>query len=134
MRYMIDTNTCIFLMSQMQDVWEHFKLKRHSGVVISSITLAELEYGVSKSSMRYKSENRSRLSAFLNLIDVTPFEENATSTYGELRFNLQIKGNLIGTMDMLIAAHAKSNGLILVTDNTNEFERVEGLILENWRR
>jgi len=131
---MIDTNTCIFLMSQMQDVWEHFKLKRHSGVVISSITLAELEYGVSKSSMRYKSENRSRLSAFLNLIDVTPFEENATSTYGELRFNLQIKGNLIGTMDMLIAAHAKSNGLILVTDNTNEFERVEGLILENWRR
>jgi tRNA(fMet)-specific endonuclease VapC len=80
----------------------------------------------------YKEENADALTQFLSSIDVLPFDVQAAITYGPIRADLQQKGKLIGALDMLIAAHAKSQNLILVTNNVREFERVKGLQIENW--
>lgn len=92
--------------------------------------LAELEHGVALSA--YPEKNSDALTQFLSIIDVLPFDGDAASRYGLIRADLQRKGMLIGQMDMLIAAHAKAHGLILVTNNMREFARVEGLSIEDW--
>jgi tRNA(fMet)-specific endonuclease VapC len=97
---------------------------------ISAITMAELEFGVSKSSR--PAQNRMALIAFLSRIRVLPFDADAAREYGDIRQDLTQKGSLIGANDLLIAAHARALGLTLVTNNTREFERVERLTLENW--
>lgn len=130
MKYMLDTNTCIFMMKDYPSVLSAFSANKNSGIVISAITLAELEFGVSNSTAVDK--NRTKLIAFLTLVDVLPFDSNSTAEYGRTRAALQKKGTPIGQLDMLIAAHAKAAGLMLVTNNTREFERVDGLILEDW--
>jgi len=100
------------------------------GVSISAITLAELEHGVALSA--YPEKNADALTQFLSIIDILPFDAKAASQYGIIRADLQRQGKLIGQMDMLIAAHAKANGYILVTNNVREFARVDGLAVEDW--
>ena len=130
MKYLLDTNTCIFLMKNNQAVVERYKRGRTSGIAISSITAAELYYGVYNSAQPEK--NGANLANFLIGLDVLDFDGAAAMEYGRVRAALRKQGTPIGSMDMLIAAHAKAAGLTLVTNNTREFERVEGLPLEDW--
>jgi len=130
MKYMLDTNTCIFIMKKTPYVVNRFKLHQVYGVAISSVTLAELEFGVFKSQAYER--NRKTLLAFSALVSVLPFEATASREYGYIRAKLEKKGTPIGTLDTMIAAHAKSQDLVLVTNNTREFQRVENLILEDW--
>jgi tRNA(fMet)-specific endonuclease VapC len=103
----------------------------HAGqMCISSITLAELLHGVEKSSMI--SKNLRKVEDFVSRLEVLPYENTAASHYGDIRTNLEKKGIVIGVNDLHIAAHARSEGLVLVSNNVREFERVEGLRLENW--
>ena len=131
MKYMLDTNICIYaIKNKPEKVLNTLKEKMNDGICISAITLAELAHGVEKSAARDK--NRAALLRFLSILTVLPFDDLAAAEYGAVCADLQRKGMPIGTMDMLIAAHAKTEGLILVTNNTREFERVQGLTLENW--
>lgn len=131
MMYMLDTNICIYAMKQKPEkVLLRLKEELDSGVCISSITLAELEYGMKHSSNPVKNEQA--LLRFLAPLSVLPFGPSAASEYGEIRAGLQSRGTPIGPLDMLIAGHARSEGLILVTNNIREFERVSELELENW--
>ena len=131
MKYMLDTNICIYaIKNKPEKVLNTLKEKMNDGICISAITLAELAHGVEKSAAREK--NRAALLRFLSILTVLPFDDLAAAEYGEVCADLQRKGTPIGTMDMLIAAHAKTEGLILVINNTREFERVQGLTLENW--
>lgn len=131
MSYMLDTNICIYAMkNKPEKVLQRLKEEINDGVCISSITLAELEYGMKHSSNPAKNEQA--LLRFLLPFDVLPYGAAAASEYGEIRAYLQKAGTPIGAMDMLIAAHAKSEDIVLVTNNTREFDRVVGLELENW--
>jgi len=130
MKYLMDTNMCIYLMKGNTCILEQFLTKRKSGIGISSITAAELYYGVFNSD--YPEKNALSLTNFLIGLDILSFDSGSAVEYGQIRAFLRKRGNLIGQMDMLIAAHAKSEDLILVTNNVSEFERIEGLKLENW--
>ena len=131
MKYMLDTDTCIYLIrKKSESALEKVKEAIYDGITISSITLAELEHGVNKSGNPER--NADALSQMLITIEVLPFDSAAASEYGLLRTALENTGSVIGPMDMLIAAHAKSKNLTIVTNNTSEFERVEGLTVENW--
>lgn len=131
MSYMLDTNICIYAMkNKPEKVLQRLKEEINDGVCISSITLAELEYGMKHSSNPAKNEQA--LLRFLLPFDVLPFGASAASEYGEIGAYLQKVGTPIDAMDMLIAAHAKSEDIVLVTNNTRGFERVVGLELENW--
>lgn len=130
MKYMLDTNMCIYAQKQNASVLAKIKNNREQGLVISSITLAELEYGVRASAAPDK--NFVSLLRFLSIVEILPFDSNAASEYGIIRAELKRKGTPIGNMDMLIAAHALSEGLIVVTHNTREFERVTNLRIEDW--
>lgn len=131
MTYMLDTNICIYAMkNKPEQVLQRLKKELNSGVCISSITLAELEYGMKHSSNPGKNEQA--LLRFLVPLSVLPFGTAAASEYGEIRANLQSSGTPIGLLDMLIAAHARSEDMILVTNNVREFERVPDLEVENW--
>ena len=131
MRYMLDTNICIYLIkNQSKSVLNNLRVKMNDGISISSITLAELEYGVAM--CEKKEKNSVALTQFLAFITVLPFEEAAAAEYGLIRSDLRKKGTPIGPVDELIASHAKSQNLVLVTNNTREFERIGGLIIENW--
>jgi len=128
--YMLDTNICIYVInSRPAIVLERFRLERLGDIVISSVTAAELTFGVAKSgSVR----NRQALEMFLSTLEILPFDESAIWHYGDLRTDLERRGQPIGTLDTMIAAHALTTNTILVTNNTREFERVPGLRLENW--
>ena len=130
MSYMLDTNICIHLMRHTQSVLDGFSEINDSNITISSITLAELEFGICNSQSYEK--NRIKLISFLPLVDVLSFDDIAAVDYGIIRADLQKKGMVIGQLDMLIAAHARSRNLILVTNNRSEFERVEGLSVIDW--
>jgi len=131
MNYMLDTNMCIYLIKRKPpEVLARFKQTEISQVSISSITLSELFYGVSKSA---KSEqNFMALTQFLAPLEILPFGSEAAQYYGQLRTLLERKGPPIGSLDMLIAAHALSIPCILVSNNEKEFIRVPGLKIENW--
>jgi len=131
MNYMLDTNMCIYLIKRKPpEVLARFKQTEISQVSISSITLSELFYGVSKSA---KSEqNFMALTQFLAPLEILPFGSEAAQYYGQLRTLLERKGPPIGSLDMLIAAHALSIPCILVSINVKEFIRVPGLKIENW--
>lgn len=131
MTYMLDTNICIYAMkNKPENVLQKLKKELNNGVCISSITLAELEYGMKHSSNPAKNEQA--LLRFLIPLTVLPFGAAAASEYGTIRTYLQNKGTPIGPLDMLIAAHARAEDMILVTNNVREFERVPGLEVENW--
>lgn len=131
MKYMLDTNICVYLIRKKpESVLRHLHSSMGDGVAISAITLAELLYGVESSA--YPEKNALALNQFLSIVDILPFDDEAAAQYGKICAALRRRGTPIGTMDMLIAAHAKAKGLIIVTNNVREFERVEGLALENW--
>ena len=123
MKYMLDTNILIKLKDRM-------RLEKVDDICISAITYAELEFGVSKSQNQEK--NRKAPLTVMSGITVVPFDADAARTYGDIRASLESKGNMIGPNDTLIAAHAKSLNLTLVTNNTREFDRVEGLNVGDW--
>ena len=131
MKYMLDTNICIYVIKEKpESVIRKFLKNNPEEMCISSITYAELLYGVEKSKAIQK--NRIALSHFLSPIKILEFNDYAAQEYGQIRADLEQKGMPIGSMDMLIAGHAKAEDLILVTNNTKEFQRVAGLKLENW--
>lgn len=131
MTYMLDTNICIYAMKRKPEkVLQRVREELDGGLCISSITLAELEYGMKHSSDPAKNEQA--LLRFLAPISVLPFGATAASEYGDIRTFLQGKGTPIGPLDMLIAAHARAENLVLVTNNVREFERVPDLEIENW--
>ncbi len=130
MKYMLDTNTCIYAQKQNDGILAKIRENYQEGLAISAISLAEMEYGVQASTNQQK--NTVSLLRFLSIVSILPFERDAALEYGKIRADLRRKGTPIGTMDMLIAAHAKSEHLIVVTHNTREFERVEGLQLDDW--
>ena len=131
MKYMLDTNIVIYVIKHKpESVLQKFQSLEPSDFCISSITLAEIEYGISKSSR--PDRNRFAFDMFISGIDILSFDDAAASEYGPIRAGLERKGTPIGSNDMLIAAHAKSLGFTIVTNNVREFERVEGLKVENW--
>ena len=131
MKYMLDTNICIFVIkNKTESVLQKFMEHNPNDICISSITYAELLHGVEKSMAKEK--NRIALTMFLSEIQIVSFDVLAAQSYGIIKANLQKKGQPIGPMDILIAAHAQSIGLTLVTNNTREFSRVENLVLEDW--
>lgn len=131
MKYMLDTNTCIYLIKNKPlGIVKKLQSLKIEDVSISTITLAELEYGVEKSQKR--EQNKLALAEFLAPVEVLNFDDFAAQKYGEIRTFLESKGKLIGAMDMLIAGHALSLNLILVTNNVREFKRIPSLKIENW--
>lgn len=131
MTYMLDTNICIYaIKNKPEQVLEKLKQNLSNGICISAITLAELQHGVEKSMNPEK--NSMALLQFLSILDILPFDDLAAVEYGKICAYLQKRGTPIGTMDMLIAAHAKTENLIIVTNNVREFERVPDLKIENW--
>lgn len=128
---LLDTNICIYIIKKKpMQVLQRLRSRGIGEVCISSVTLAELEYGVARS-LRPR-ENADALAAFIAPLEVLPFDETAAACYGSIRADLERKGSPIGSLDMLIAAHALSRGLTLVTNNDREFARVTGLVVENW--
>ena len=131
MTYMLDTNICIYaIKNKPEQVLEKLKQNLSNGICISAITLAELQHGIEKSMNPEK--NSMALLQFLSILDILPFDDLAAVEYGKICAYLQKRGTPIGTMDMLIAAHAKTENLIIVTNNVREFERVPDLKIENW--
>lgn len=131
MKFMLDTNTCIYIIKQKpQKVLERFKEHKVGDVGISSITLAELQYGVSKS--LHPQKNREALSEFVLPLEVADFDDRAAQSYGEIRAFLERHGTPIGSMDTLIGAHALSLGVSLVTNNLREFRRIKNLTVVDW--
>ena len=133
MKYLLDTNICIALIRRSQKsarLLERLISHQPGDVGISAITLAELAHGVVKSVQ--KEQNRTALQQFLLPLEVVDFDQQAALVYGKIRVGLELTGQLIGSMDMLIAAHALSLDAILVTNNVSEFQRIEGLTLEDW--
>lgn len=129
-RFLLDTNTCIYIINRRPaEVFERFAGLRLGDVAISSITGAELNFGVIKSGSR---RNLDALEKFLAPLDVLPFDDSAMREYGPLRTHLERVGTPIGAMDLLIAAHALALRSTLITNNLREFSRVPGLGLGNW--
>ncbi len=131
MKYLLDTNICIYVIKKRPPRVLHKLTKLDiSDVGISSITLSELEYGVEES--QFPQRNRRALLEFLSPIEICDYDDLAASEYGIIRAKLEKKGSVIGALDMLIAAHAISLCLILITNNENEFKKVPELKIENW--
>jgi len=136
MAWLLDTNTCIYLLTGNQPDYQHSilarldALPRNERPLISSIVLSELQYGVRKS--RWRKANQALLDEFMLDFDVSDYDASAAVFYGELRTHLEKRGKPIGPMDMMIAAHALSLDAFLVTHNTREFAQVKGLRLEDW--
>ena len=131
MRYMLDTNICIYAIKHMpREVIERLNEHNPNEICISSVTYAELIHGVEKS--KAVDKNRIALTLLLTDIEILPFDISAAEGYGEIRAELERKGTPIGPLDMMIAGHARSLGYTVVTNNIKEFERIDGLRLENW--
>jgi tRNA(fMet)-specific endonuclease VapC len=132
MRWMLDTDICIFIMKHHPpQVRARLRRAAIGEVGISAIVLGELKLGIAKSKRR--GDNTAALEDFLAYCIVLDWPQDAASTYADIRANLEAQGTPIGGNDLLIAAHAQHLGSTLVTNNTAEFERVSGLRLENWR-
>ena len=131
MGYMLDTNICTYAIKhKSREVIERLKEHNPSEICISSVTYAELIHGVEKS--KEVDKNRTALTLLLTDIEILPFDISATEGYGEIRAELERKGTSIGPLDMMIAGHAMSLGYTVVTNSIKEFDRIEGLRLENW--
>ena len=130
-KYLLDTNICIYIRKNKPlEVLNKFKTLRTGDAVISQVTWGELQYGAYKS--QYTQKTLQELEDFVRLVPILPLTDLATQHYGQIRADLTAQGKIIGSNDLWIAAHARASGLILVSSNTKEFERVEGLQLENW--
>ncbi|MGN0242508.1 MAG: type II toxin-antitoxin system VapC family toxin [Lachnospiraceae bacterium] len=131
MRYMLDTNICIYsIKHKPEQVFQRLQEHEPADICISSVTYAELVHGVEKSQAIEK--NRLALALLLANIEILNFDANAAESYGKIRADLEKQGTPIGPLNMMIAGHAKSLNYTVVTNNTKEFNRVAGLKLENW--
>jgi tRNA(fMet)-specific endonuclease VapC len=129
--YLLDTNICIYIINKHPiHVVEHIKKLQPHEVKISAISIAELEYGASKSKKREM--NRNALLHFASAFDILAFNDEDAEIFGLIRASLEKKGTIIGPYDLQIASQAISRNLTLVTNNIKEFERIENLKLENW--
>ena len=129
--YLLDTNICIYcIKNKPASVLAKLNLKRKHDIYISSITVAELEFGVEKS--QFPEKNRIAMIEFLSIFQILPFDDMDAQNYGKIKANLSKQGKIIGPLDMLIASQAKSKDLILVTNNVKEFSRIDELKIENW--
>lgn len=130
LKYMLDTNIAIYVIKR-KPIGSLARFNQCAGqICLSTITLAELIHGAEKSSE--PKQNFVRLEDFCSRLEVLDYGEKAAEHYGQIRSDLEKKGTPIGVNDLHIAGHARSQGLILVTNNQREFERVEALRLENW--
>ena len=131
MRYMLDTNICIYVIKHdPEKVFRKLQKIDPEDVCISSITYAELAYGVEKSAQPER--NRLALSMLLSNIEIVSFDDVAADEYGQIRAGLEKQGTPIGPLDMMIAAHGLALGCTVVTNNVKEFSRVKGLKIVNW--
>jgi tRNA(fMet)-specific endonuclease VapC len=130
-RYMLDTDTCSYVMKRSNGaVLTRLQDVPVCDVCISVITKSELLFGVELSPRRGQDEVA--LNAFLGYVEVLDFPDKAASDHAKIRADLKTRGTMIGANDLFIAAHARSLGLTLVTNNTDEFRRVQNLTIENW--
>jgi len=128
---MLDTNICIYIIkNKPRCVKEKFESLKAEELFLSSVTVSELLYGAYKS--QHIEKNLKALEGFLLNFQIIDYGYAASDEYGKIRAYLEKQGRVIGQMDMQIAGHALSEDMIMVTNNTKEFERVEGLVLENW--
>ena len=131
MKYLLDTNICIYIIDKHPDrIRKKFSTLKIGDVGISAITCAELQYGISNSSD--PARNQEALNQFLGPLEILDFPANACPLYGEIRAQLKRKGKMIGALDLLIATHALYLRSILVTNNKKEFARIPNLKIENW--
>ena len=129
--YLLDSNICIYIINgRPRKVVQKIKEYNPPEIKLSSISIAELEYGVSKSENREK--NRQALINFASAFDIVDFNDDDAEIYGMIRADLEKKGQVIGPYDMQIAAQAISRNMVLVTNNVREFCRVKNLKIENW--
>ena len=130
LRYMLDTNLCIrVLRDRPAGLRECFNAEA-AGLCISAVTLAELLYGAEKAARPV--EMRQQVEGFAARLTVLPFDDAAAVHYGDIRADLERRGQVIGPYDLMIAGHARSKGLVVVTGNLGEFTRVAGLRAEDW--
>ena len=131
MIYMLDTNICVYMMNEHpKHVIEKYRTLLGGDAIISSIVWSELSYGAFKS--HHKERNLASLDKFIIPIQVAPYDTKAGTCFGEIRATLEKQGNIIGSYDLMIAAHALSINATLVTNNTKEFSRIKHLRCENW--
>jgi tRNA(fMet)-specific endonuclease VapC len=129
--YLLDTNICIFaIKNKPETVLKKLKEKISDGIYISSLTVAELEFGVENS--QKIENNRIALLKFLSIFNILNFDDPDAIDYGRLKTDLRKQGRIIGPIDMLLAAQALNKELVFVTNNVKEFERVKGLKIEDW--
>jgi len=132
-KYLIDTNICIYIMNKRPiGIIHKFKQFEVGEIGVSTITVSELQYGVVKSKNRKL--NKQRVEDFLSPLEIIPYDEIAANTYGDIRNKLEKRGESIGPLDMLIAAHALSRNLVLITNNEKEFKQVKNLKVKNWAK
>jgi tRNA(fMet)-specific endonuclease VapC len=130
LRYMLDTNLCIRVLRDRPEAIRQRFNETNEGLCISTIVLTELLHGAAKSAR--PEENRREVEDFAARLEVLPFDEAAAGHSAEIRADLERKGSAIGAYDLLIAGHARSRGLTVITGNLGEFRRVEGLRCEDW--
>ena len=131
MRYMLDTNILIELIRGKSDALiSHLRQHSVDEFGVSAVTYTELMHGVEKSADKIR--NKVALTLLMARFNILDYGTDAANCYGKIRADLEHKGTPIGPLDTMIAAHAKSLGLVLVTNNTSEFSRVDGLEVENW--
>jgi tRNA(fMet)-specific endonuclease VapC len=129
--YFLDTDICVeYLRHGTPSLAKKLLSRAPSDIKLPSVVVAELIYGAKKSLKR--EQTYSQLKTFLNPLEIVPFDERAAECYGDIRVSLELKGNIIGGSDMMIAAIVLSRDSILVTRNTKEFSRVKSLLIENW--
>src|SRR5262245_54931300 len=129
MKFMLDTNICIYVIKKHpENVLKKLTTLEIGDVCLSSITLAELMYGVQKS--QHQQKNKTALDEVTSPLEIMPFDEEAAVHYGHVRGHLEKKGTPIGSLDMMIAAHAQCLNTILVTNNAKEFSRIPNLKIE----
>ena len=129
--YMLDTNICIYVLKNHSDKLRH-KFKAIKDLCISSVTYAELCFGIENGDSFSKKERWQQLGLFTQRLLIQPWDEDAARHYGSIRSVLKKQGSPIGNNDLLIAAHARSLNAVLVTNNVREFQRVPDLSIENW--
>lgn len=130
MTYLLDTNICIYIINQQPaQVLQRLIQAGRDSLAISTVTVAELAFGVAKST---RADSREKLENFLSKFPIVDWDEDAAWVYGNVRKSLEAKGQRIGERDMLLACQAIALDATMVTNNTRELERIDGLKLENW--
>ena len=131
MQYLLDTNILIYIIKQKPpSVAKRFAQLKPEDIATSSIVISELMYGAAKS--QYSTKSKQAIVQVVSMLTVLPYDDRVADDYADIHAMLERQGSIIGAMDLLIAAHARSLSLTLVTNNLKEFERVPDLSVENW--